>query len=120
MPRYAQVQLRWSPQSQIYMLFFDDQSSTQAFTNEWLEQQDSFAFQSQAGHHATVRKQKGQRGGNYWYGYRRLHGRLLKRYLGKTEDVTLARLEEIASQLAHPQPSASVDAEPAVVSVSPE
>ena len=99
MPRYAHVQLRWSEQAQAYRLFMGDQASTQALTSEWLEQVASFAFHSRLGVNYTVRKQKVQRGGSYWYGYRRLHGRVVKRYLGRTADLTLARLEEIAGSL---------------------
>jgi LuxR family maltose regulon positive regulatory protein len=96
MPRYAHSQFRWSEQAQAYILFVDDQVSEQALTNDWLEQSNSFSFHSRQGMHYTVRKQKGQRGSCYWYAYRRLHGRIVKRYLGKTADLTFARLEEVA------------------------
>lgn len=104
MPRFAQAQLRWSELAQTYTLFLENQPGEHPLTSAWLEQYDSFAFHSRAGHHMTVRKQKGQRGSSYWYGYRRLHGRLSKRYLGKTEELTPARLEEVA--LLHQAPAA--------------
>jgi LuxR family maltose regulon positive regulatory protein len=99
MPRYANYQLRWSEQAQTYLLSSGDQASEQALTSEWLEQIASFSFHSRSGIHYTVRKQKVQRGNSYWYGYRRLHGRIVKRYLGRTADLTLARLEEIGRLL---------------------
>lgn len=99
MPRYTSAQFRWSEQAQTYILSIGDQQSRQAFTREWLEQSVSFSFHSRWGMHYTVRKQRGQRGGSYWYGYRRLHGHIVKHYLGKTADLTLARLEEIARLL---------------------
>ncbi|HEX4716355.1 MAG TPA: hypothetical protein VH164_15645, partial [Ktedonobacteraceae bacterium] len=99
MPRYAHSQLQWSEQGQAYVLSIGDQVSEEALTTAWLEQIASFSFHSRLGMHYTVRKQKGQRGSSYWYAYRRLHGRLVKRYLGKATDLTLARLEEIARQL---------------------
>src|SRR5262249_52067225 len=41
----------------------------------------------------TLRKEKVQRGGAYWYAYHRADGRMTKRYLGRDTDLTLARLE---------------------------
>lgn len=99
MPRYAHSQFRWSEQAQTYILIIGDQVSEQALTSDWLEQNNSFSFYSCRGMHYTARKQKGQRGSSYWYAYRRLHGRLVKRYLGRTADLTLARLEEVAHLL---------------------
>src|SRR5437879_986516 len=99
MPRYANHQIRWSEQAQNYILSIGDQASEQALTSDWLEQIASFSFHSHSGMHYTVRKQRVQRGNSYWYGYRRLQGRIVKRYLGRTADLTLARLEEIARLL---------------------
>jgi hypothetical protein len=44
----------------------------------------------------TVRKERKQRGYQYWSGYRRWNGRLRKRYVGPSRQVTKARLEAIA------------------------
>ncbi|HEX4715323.1 MAG TPA: hypothetical protein VH164_10380, partial [Ktedonobacteraceae bacterium] len=99
MPTYAPPQYWWSEQTQNYVLSIGETIRQEALSGEWLEQITSFAFHSRSGMHFTARKQKVQRGTNYWYGYRRLHGRLLKHYLGKTSDLTLARLEEVARLL---------------------
>lgn len=99
MPRYVHAQFRWSEQTQSYILFTDNQEHRQALSNDWLEQTTSFSFHSRQGMHYTVRKQKAQRGSSYWYAYRRLHGRVTKRYLGSTANLTFARLEEIAHLL---------------------
>jgi LuxR family maltose regulon positive regulatory protein len=101
MPRYVHSQLWWSEQAQTYVLFVDDQERRQALTSEWLEQITSFSFHSRSGMYYTIRKQRVQRGSSYWYAYRRLHGRIVKRYLGRTADLTLARFEEIARLLEH-------------------
>ncbi|HVT98419.1 MAG TPA: LuxR C-terminal-related transcriptional regulator, partial [Acidobacteriaceae bacterium] len=82
-----------------YVLSVGERASGQELTRSLLEKIASFAFCSRAGMHYTARKQKARRGGDYWYAYRRLRGRLVKRYLGKTEDLTLARLEEVARGL---------------------
>src|SRR5260221_5864467 len=112
MPRYTPSQLRWSEQAQSYVLSIGDQTSTQALTSDWLKQIASFSFHSRWGMHYTVRKQRVQRGSNYWYAYRRLHGRIVKRYLGRTADLTLARLEEIARLLESTSGSRQCSLEP--------
>ncbi len=47
----------------------------------------------------TVRKERRARGGTYWTAYRRTCGRLRKVYLGRTETLTHARLEDVACLL---------------------
>ena len=61
----------------------------------------SFAFQGAHGT-MTVRKDARQRGGAYWVGYRKTGGKLRNVYLGKSTNLTLARLEEAATGLAGP------------------
>src|SRR5207302_1541121 len=50
----------------------------------------------------TARKERAgnHRGGWYWKAYRTYQGRLYRAYLGKREDLTLARLHEIALTLS--------------------
>src|SRR5581483_531597 len=120
MPRYTSSQLRWSEQVQNYVLSTDDQASTQAFTSDWLEQVASFSFYSRWGMHYTVRKQRVQRGGSYWYAYRRMDGRIVKRYLGRTIDLTFARLEEIARLLESTSGSHQCSLEPDQEMVLPQ
>lgn len=42
------------------------------------------------------------RSGSFWYAYKRIEGKLRKRYLGKSEELTLGRLESVAYDLAKP------------------
>ncbi len=49
----------------------------------------------------TVRKERKQRRYQYWSAYRRRNGRLRKRYLGPSRQVTLAQLEAIAEGFRH-------------------
>jgi LuxR family transcriptional regulator, maltose regulon positive regulatory protein len=65
----------------------------------------SFSFRAPSGSF-TARRERRARGGDYWIAYRRKEGKLHKSYLGKAEDLTLARLEQIASTLVG---SATVD-----------
>src|SRR5690349_21371960 len=106
MPRRATYLLRWLPEEQRYTiaagslaLSSDIISSSRGWL-EWLNTIPSFAFQSRWGEHCTIRKERLQRGDVYWYAYRSLHGRTKKRYLGRTADLTLERLEEISRLFA--------------------
>ena len=66
----------------------------------------SFSCHCRSGMRYTVRKQKVRRGNDYWYAYRRLYGRIVKRYPGRTADLMLACLE--LDQLARQAPAMSV------------
>jgi len=48
----------------------------------------------------TVIKEARPRGAGYWYAYHYSGQRSVKRYLGRTGHITIARLEEIAEALA--------------------
>jgi LuxR family maltose regulon positive regulatory protein len=69
----------------------------------WLQTISTFAFTCDAGSF-TARKEhsSNQRGGWYWKAYRTKDGKHSSVYLGKTEALTLARLNEAARVLAHP------------------
>jgi hypothetical protein len=64
----------------------------------WLARLGSFHFQGKAGHF-TARQERKQRGNAYWYAYRKAHTQRLKRYLGTTDKLTLAFLEQTAHDL---------------------
>ncbi len=66
----------------------------------WLaaEQNHSFAFQHPLGAFTARRERKGSSW--YWYAYRRCKGKLHKVYLGKSQEVTLQRLNVAAMALA--------------------
>src|SRR5436853_2746710 len=67
----------------------------------WLETASTFSFVSETGSFTARREQAGhKRGGWYWKAYRKQHGKLSSRYLGKPETITLARLQAVAQDLA--------------------
>ena len=92
----------------------------------WLGQltPHSFAFSSPQG---TLTARREERHGTwYWYAYRSLSGRLHKAYLGKSEELTLPRLHEVAAVLSaegatSPRPSAMLSSPqpPAAAPLSP-
>ncbi|HEY4384324.1 MAG TPA: LuxR C-terminal-related transcriptional regulator [Ktedonobacteraceae bacterium] len=69
----------------------------------WLDKETSttFSFSTRDGSYTARRERVGnRRGGWYWKAYRRHQGTLYHAYLGKTEQLTLARLSEIALTLS--------------------
>src|SRR5947209_16131363 len=67
----------------------------------WLETASTFSFVSETGRFTARREQAGhKRGGWYWKAYRKRHGKLSSCYLGKSETITLARLQTAAQALA--------------------
>ena len=104
MPQAAEYRLTWSSQRQDYEL--RERHSQRLLTLTpggqawfaWLDSVPSFTFQGQHGH-LSVRKESRERGGRYWYAYRRIGEKTVKKYLGRTTELTLARLEEIAALL---------------------
>ncbi len=64
----------------------------------WVEQQRSFAFVGTRGRF-TARKEP-RPGGLYWYAYRRVQGHLHTAYLGRSSELTLPCLEQVAHALA--------------------
>ncbi len=104
MPKAAPYRLSWDPEKGSYTLH--DRRSERALSVapdsqewfDWLASIPSFTFRGQQGE-LTVR-QETRSGCTYWYAYRRLGEKMAKRYLGRTAELTLARLEQVAAQLA--------------------
>jgi chromosome segregation ATPase len=65
----------------------------------WVEAIGSFRFEPAGdGKPYTVRKEAS----GYWYGCRKVAGKVRKKYIGKSSDVSLVKLEEIAAALELP------------------
>ena len=118
MPKVAAYTLGWSPSHHAYKLLeslrdeaLDVVPGSPAWF-AWLAEVSSFAFSGQAGSY-TARKEAAQRGDRYWYAYLRTGHKLTKKYLGKTADLTLARLEEVAGVLHADRATAARTREPA-------
>src|SRR6266700_3384476 len=65
----------------------------------WLadEQHHSFAYRNQLGTFTVRRERRRQQG--YWYLYHKHEGKLHKAYLGKTEEMTLERLNAVTARV---------------------
>lgn len=85
---------------------------------EWLATATKFSFKYQNGSFMAQCEQR--RNNVYWYAYKRLNGKLHKAYLGKTEEVTLEKLQQIGDSLTgpahfeHPRPVSTSD-EPSIL-----
>jgi LuxR family maltose regulon positive regulatory protein len=106
MPRIPLHALTWSRDQSLYELYTRGQfeqrfrPADEAAWLTWLREVSSFAFHSPTGSLNVYREER-SRGGLYWYAYHTSRGRTRKRYLGRTESVSLARLEETARALSH-------------------
>ena len=58
----------------------------------WLADNRSFAVAGEGGHF-TAQKERRQRGGGYWYAYRKQQGRLRRVYLGRDAELTATGME---------------------------
>ena len=102
MPKAAASTLAWSAVHQTYTLFDRHGELTLTLDEDaptwraWLEQATSFAFRGQRGTY-TARREQIKPGDWYWYAYQRSQKRVRKKYLGKSETLSLRRLEEVAA-----------------------
>lgn len=109
MPKLPAATLTWSPERHSYKLQTSDhflmwiESGTEESWLAWLTAHPSFSFQGQCGQ-LNVYKEQRARGAGYWYAYHTNAAQTQKRYLGLSDSVTLARLEEVAQTLQERAP----------------
>ena len=63
----------------------------------WLQSHTAFYFESTVGTFTARRELRS--GSWYWYAYRKRQGKLSKRYLGKSAELSSSRLGEVAQLL---------------------
>ena len=110
MPKPLLHALIWSHEQKHYQLYSHGQPE-QCFPpgdepafSRWVDEHAAFAFEGQAGR-ISVLKEARRGGTGYWYAYRTHLRHTRKRYLGRTAQVTVARLEEVAKGLtSEPSP----------------
>lgn len=66
----------------------------------WLHSNDSFRVE--AGDNSYRARKESYTGIDYWYGVKKVAGKLHKRFIGKTEEVTHERLGAIARNIRQP------------------
>ncbi len=65
---------------------------------DWLDSRQSFRYEPDTGNGFTVRQEKS----GYWYGYRKIAGKLHKRYIGTSSDLINDRLNQVSELLGQP------------------
>ncbi len=109
MPRATEYRLIWYADQETYKLCkHPDEQGLPITPGEqkwfaWLETVPSFSFVGRRGQF-TARREARQWGEGYWYAYLRAGKKLRKKYVGKTDEVTLARLEQVAALLTGQEP----------------
>lgn len=74
----------------------------------------SFRYESMRGHASFTARNQHIRGIAYFYGSKKVAGKVHKIYIGKLEDLTIERMETIAENIIEPKPKA-VDKKPRAV-----
>ncbi len=107
MPKSAYFMLRWSAEHEWYELQTQENAANRLLRDDWwfawLADHSSFSFLGKQGH-LSLLKEARARGTDYWYAYRSLNGRTVKKYAGRTVDLTATHLEELAHALASKAP----------------
>jgi hypothetical protein len=70
----------------------------------WREKGRSFRYESMHGHASFTARNQPIKGISYFYGSKKVAGNVNKIYIGKLKDLTIARLEEVAQEIAKPKP----------------
>lgn len=108
MPKGTEYKIAWSQAHQVYELdhtpFLFPVTGDDALRS-WLKMIDAFHLETKAGHSLTARKETKQRGSAYWVAYKRVEGKLKKKYLGDGNKITLTQLEAVARSFVEaPEP----------------
>jgi len=104
MPRAPLHALIWSTDHTLYELYSRGQLAHRFRPGDdeqwrsWLAEHTAFVFQGHAGR-INVHNEQRTRTRRYWYAYQ-LTSQRAKRYLGKTANLTLERLEQVAGELS--------------------
>jgi hypothetical protein len=109
MPKGTEYKIAWSQAHQAYELDhtpfvfpLNDDS-----LRSWLKLIDAFHLETKTGQSLTARKETKQRGSAYWVAYKRIDGKLKKKYVGDANKITLTMLETLARsfvQAPEPEP----------------
>src|SRR5437764_4658520 len=115
MPKGTEYKIIWSKSRQVYEL--DHTPFVFPLTDDslrsWLKMIDAFHMETASGYTLTARKETKQRGTAYWYAYKRVDGKLQKKYLGDGNKITLTMLEAVArSFVATPEPEPAQEQPP--------
>ncbi|EFH84365.1 LuxR C-terminal-related transcriptional regulator [Ktedonobacter racemifer] len=104
MPRRAQYTISWLAELNAYSFIGPAGETASSLQGEewlqWLGEHTAFAFHGRNGQ-LNLLKERRRSGEGYWYAYQRQETGMVKRYLGRSEQLNLERLEEVATLLRH-------------------
>ncbi|HEX7734074.1 MAG TPA: LuxR C-terminal-related transcriptional regulator [Ktedonobacteraceae bacterium] len=99
MPKRAQYTVSWSPERAAYVVTGMELVEPAAFEQAWLEDHRAFAFHGRCGQINLLKEKRSRGGEGYWYAYRRSQGQMVKRYVGRDEQMSVEQLEKLATLL---------------------
>lgn len=103
MPKTSACTLTWRAERGRYELCEQGQAQQLKIEGEpwiaWLAAHSAFAFQGRQGRLTLLKESRARGEEGYWYAYRSLGGRTSKKYVGRSRDLTVERLEEVARAL---------------------
>lgn len=111
MPRSAHYTLKWSEEQKCSTLYEQGQPIMLADGKEWfawLMAHTSFAFHGPQIRFTLLKETRKNKGEGYWYAYQRQGKRTVKRYVGRSIELTTVRLLEIGREFQPPAPSSSL------------
>jgi LuxR family maltose regulon positive regulatory protein len=107
MPKPVSYILRWKASHEYYEWHSREDAISRPLQEDWwfawLADHSSFSFQGKHGH-LSLLKEARARGTGYWYAYRSLSLHTVKKYAGRSVDLTPTHLEELAHTLASAAP----------------
>ncbi|QBD76717.1 hypothetical protein EPA93_12160 [Ktedonosporobacter rubrisoli] len=115
MAKKVPATLRWSAEDSHYIWQKDGNTEKRLELSahdtlcQLLDEYASFSFQGQQGHLNLLKETRVRGGDGYWYAYRRQGKRVVKKYAGRSADLTTTRLEELALTMQ----AESIQSEPA-------
>ena len=108
MPKPASSTLIWSREQGIYALYEQGSPDTPLLPGDdepwlvWLASHTSFSFQGKYGRLNLQKERRSRGGAGYWYAFRRQGKHTVKKYAGRSQDLSIAHLEDLAQILHAP------------------
>jgi LuxR family transcriptional regulator, maltose regulon positive regulatory protein len=125
MPKATAYALVWSPDRSRYELVERGANKSWPIHGEdadwfnWLDTHRSFSFYGRAGRLNLLKESRKSGGSGYWYAYRRQGQHIVKRYAGRSTELAVSHLEQIAVALntntplpTHGQAATQIDVVP--------
>src|SRR5260370_29916838 len=106
MPKPATSTLIWSREQDTFALYEQGNPDIPLLPGDdepwfvWLTSHTSFSFQGKYGRFSLQKERRSRGGDGYWYAYRRQGKHTVKKYAGRTQDLSITHLEDLA-QLLH-------------------